>query len=54
MFITNRHDDLNRAKLSNQGTTESWVGFIVEHTVGTSRVINPKTQKISLIKDVTF
>ena len=47
-------DDLHHAKLANQGTTRSWMGFTDEHPVGTYPVLNLKNQKISLTKYMTF
>ena len=31
-----------------------WLGYAKDHAIGTYRVYNPKTNKVSLTRDVTF
>ena len=38
----------------NQGIAGIWIGYNVRHPFGTYRILNPKTNKISLTRNVTF
>ena len=43
-----------KSKLQDCGKVCVWVGYAADHAAGTHRVLNPKTGKISLTRDVTF
>jgi len=43
-----------KAKLDDRGKTCIWLGYAKDHAIGTYRVYNPKTNKVSLTRDVTF
>ena len=52
--MTTNCNNLNWAKLANQGTTRILAGFANGHSVGTYWVFNLKTQNICLTKNLTF
>lgn len=43
-----------KAKLDDRGKTCIWLGYAKDHAIGTYRVYNPRTNKVSLTRDVTF
>ena len=43
-----------KAKLDDRDKTCIWLGYAKDHATGTYRVYNPKTNKVSLTRDVTF
>ena len=43
-----------KLKLQDCGKVCVWVGYAADHAAGTHRVLNPKTGKISLTRDVIF
>jgi len=42
------------AKMKDRGTTCIWLGYAADHTAGTHRVFNPKTNQVILMRDVRF
>ena len=54
MHTMNYHNNSNHTKLTQWCTPGTWVGFTDGNPVGTYHVLNPKTQKITLKKGMTF
>ena len=43
-----------KAKLSNRGKPCNWLGYAKSHLEGTYMIINPKTNRVILSRDVVF
>ena len=54
MCIVTFKDNTHWAKLTNPGTPGIWVGYDKNHPPSTYRILNPKTKRIILTRDVTF
>ena len=54
MCITTYRDDMQQAKLANQGTPGIWVSYIESHPTCAYWAFNPKTKQIILTQDMTF
>jgi hypothetical protein len=52
VVVANRNNV--KAKLDDRGKTCIWLGYAKDHAIGTYRVYIPKTNKVSLTRDVTF
>ena len=47
-------DNSHHAKFANHGTPDIWEGYIDGNPIGTYWVLNPRTKKIILTRDMTF
>jgi hypothetical protein len=52
VVVANRNNV--KAKLDDCGKMCIWLGYAKDHAIGTYRVYNPKMNKVSLTRDVTF
>ena len=54
MVVVANRNNIKKTKLDDRGKTCIWLGYAKDHAIGTYRVYNPKTNKVSLTRDVTF
>jgi hypothetical protein len=52
VVVANRNNV--KAKLDDHGKTCIWLRYAKDHAIGTYHVYNPKTNQVSLTRDVTF
>ena len=54
MCVVNNNSKKLKNKLENRGVEMIWLGFAEDHSSGVFRLLNPKTRKVNVSRDVSF